>query len=87
MCLDSIKACIPCEQCLHVERHTEVVGGERSHNFTAIALDNSSEDGDGSRDGLLAKETTQGTRNRSEHVHSFSLDVDFSSIHTRKYQA
>ena len=55
---------------LHVERHAEVVGSERSHNFTVIALDNSTEDGDGSRDGLLAKESKQGTHNRSEHVHS-----------------
>lgn len=41
---------------LHVERHAEVVSGERSHDFTIIALDNATEDRNGSRDGLLAEE-------------------------------
>lgn len=47
---------VVCKERLHVERHAEVVSGERSHDFTIIALHNATEDRNGSRDGLLAEE-------------------------------
>jgi hypothetical protein len=45
------------ESFLVQERHTKVVGHERGHDLTIIRLNNSTEDRDGSGDGLFAQES------------------------------